>query len=733
MIRTFHRWPGLIAAIILIILAVSGTALSVFPTLDRFSTPTAVSGQTVAEVAALAQELHPGVEQIKRAPSGKITVWWFDGNTPGAAVIDPTTGLDVGSADQSATEQWLTSLHRSLFMDDNGRIVMAIAAFALLLLALSGSVLVARRVGGWSRWFSRQRGPWPARLHTELARIAVPVLMLSALTALWMTAATFDLLPIDTANPVFPSNVSGQTGFAPSNIVTLQTTPITDLRDLTFPASGDTTDVFTLTTAKGMGYIDQGNGRLLDWSNSGPWAKIFEWIYLLHTGQGASIWGLVLGLMTLSIPALAVTGITSWVKSRQRRPKLRGMVAKSRAETVILVGSEGGSTWGFATTLAHELQIAGQSVHVAPLSSFAPEQYRAARQIVVMTATWGDGAAPSSARGALDRLAQIHPTVPLAVLGFGDSSFPAFSAFSDSFAASARSAGWSFLLAPDRIDRQSPQEFTRWGRAFGEAIGLSLTLNHHPIAPQIQHLTLLSRRNYGEAIQAPASILRFAVPKVNLWQRLTGRGFGRFNAGDLLGILPDGASVPRYYSLASGSIDGFVEIAVRQHPGGLCSGQLMALQEGQTVQAFLRPNPDFQPDRGIAPLILIGAGTGIGPLAGFIRSHGARRPIHLWFGARHPDADLLYGPELEQWSNGGQLSGLRTAFSRSEQQHYVQDALRQDGDTLRRLINLGAKIMVCGGRDMAQGVREALSDILAPQGMTSASLKTEGRYVEDVY
>jgi len=41
--------------------------------------------------------------------------------------------------------------------------------------------------------------------------------------------------------------------------------------------------------------------------------------------------------------------------------------------------------------------------------------------------------------------------------------------------------------------------------------------------------------------------------------------------------------------------------------------------------------------------------------------------------------------------------------------------------------------MVCGGREMAVGVADALADILAPVGLTPIALKAEGRYVEDVY
>lgn len=735
MLRSLHRWPGLLAAILLVAMSLSGVALSVFPAMERATRPAVAEGQTVADLAAMVVAAHPTVEQIRRAPSGRITAYWFENGTPGAAVIDPVTGADAGSADEGAVQRWLTSFHRSLLLEDTGRIVMAVGALAMLVLALSGAMLVAAKVGGWRKWFARLRGPLAGRLHTELARVAVVALGLSAATALWMVAATFDLLPVDEANPVFPAAVSGEVGLSPAKMAVFQDTPVTALLDLTFPYAGDAGDVYTLTTDAGTGYVDQGTGALLAWDAPGVWTRVGEWIYLLHTGEGAALWGLILGLLVLTVPALAVTGTFVWLRGRRGRPALRGMVAAGKAETVILVGSEGGSTWGFATALGAALQKVGQGVHLAPLSGFAPDRYHHAKRIVVMTATWGDGAAPASAKGAMERLAAAKPLegVPLVVLGFGDCSFPAFCAFATGFDAKARALGWDSLMPLDLIDRQSAQSFGRWAEAFATAIGQPLDVDYVPVLPKASRLTLLSRRDYGEAVQAPTVILRFARPAEGVVARLFGRGFGRYRAGDLLGILPEGSAVPRFYSLASGAADGFIEIVVRKHPGGLCSGQLLALQPGQTVQAFARANPDFQPGRGRTPLILIGAGTGVGPLAGFLRDNDGRRPAHLWFGARHPDADMLYAEELGQWSQDGRLSGLHMAFSRTTRRHYVQDGLRQDAETIRSLVARGAKVMVCGGRDMAQGVREALTDILGPSGLTPAVLKAEGRYAEDVY
>jgi sulfite reductase (NADPH) flavoprotein alpha-component len=644
-------------------------------------------------------------------------------------VADPTP------ADPNQTERWLTNLHRSLFLGDGGRIAMAAGAAAVLVLSLSGAMLVARRAGGWRHWFAPSRGPLAGRLHVEIARIAVVGLVLSSTTALWMTASTFDLLPDGGATTAAPAEVSGKTGFALDQMATLRQTPVAELRELSFPYPGDSTDVFTLKTDRGTGYLDHGTGALLSWADLTGWARVSETIYMLHTGQGAATLGLVLGLMALGVPAMGGTGVLIWLAARRRRPRIRGNQPAGRAETILLVGSEGGGTWGFAATLHAALTEAGHSVHAAPMSAFAPDRYARADRIIVLAATYGDGDAPASAKGFLDRLAALDraPGMPLAVLGFGDRNFPAFCAFAKAVAAAAEAKGWPELIPLDTVDRQSPQDFARWGQALGEALGIDLELAHQPILPTTEMLTLTSRRDYGAEMQAPTAILRFALPPATLWQRLTGAGFTRFVAGDLIGILPEGSSVPRLYSLASARRDGFVEIVVKKHPGGLCSGQLTALEPGDTVTAFLRRNPGFQPGRGRAPLILIGAGTGIGPLAGFVRGNARRRPIHLFFGMRHPDSDFFYGEEMPGWQEDGRLARLVTAVSRGARPHYVQDALRTDAAKVAQLIRDGARVMVCGGRDMAAGVADALAEILAPTGLTPAVLKAEGRYVEDVY
>jgi sulfite reductase (NADPH) flavoprotein alpha-component len=732
MFRSLHRWFGLIAGALVVILAISGAALSVFPAADAISSP-ASGGITVAQLASRVEAAHPAIDEIKRAPSGRITAYYTEGDQQVAAVVDPETGASLGEATESPLLRWLTNLHRSLFLGDGGRIVTALGAASMLLLTAFGLVVMARRAGGWRFILKPVRGTGDGRLHTVTSRLALPGLLLSSLTALWMTASTFGLLPEGAGAPAFPAEVSGRTGVALGTVEILKETPVSALRSLTFPASGDATDAFALKTETGQGYIDQGSGELLAWQDANWVDRIGQIVMMLHTGRGFATLGLLLGLSALSVPILSWTGLTVWLRGRGKHKTVSRPARE--ADTIVLVASEGGTTWGFAETLRDALSSHGASVHIGQLAHFDPSHWPQAKRVILFAATYGDGAAPASAEGFQEQFAKIpaKPGLQLAILGFGDRSFPAFCGFAAEIARIADARGWQSLVPYDTIDRQSPQDFARWGQALGHALGLELALNHQPEVPTTWTLALISRRDFGANVQATTSILRFALPKSSLWQRLTGRGFPRFEAGDLVGVVPQGSALPRFYSLASGSADGFIEICVRRQAGGLCSNQLTRMEPGQTISSFVRANAGFRPKRNRKPVILIGAGAGIAPLAGFARANHRHQPLHLYFGTRHPEADALYAEELVGWNSDGRLSDFSVAFSRTATPAYVQDLLRKDAARLRKLLAAGGQVLVCGGRDMAAGVSKAIAEIVAPQGLTLATLKAEGRYAEDVF
>ena len=719
--RRLHSLAGLAGLALVLFMAVTGFVLSLQPLLDTATTAHAPGAPSVAEVAARVAGQVPDVERLVRSASGQLVAYSNDGGARAASIVDPNTGDVLGAYEPSPLFTFFTELHRSLFLGGLGHGAAGIAALAILVLSLSGAGLLARKMGGWRQLFARVRGGWTQRLHTNLARVAVAVLLLTATTGAYMSAGYFELVPSEEASFAFPPSGDGA---APAPITTLgalAAVPLSDLRELIFPAAGDASDVFTVTTGAGQGYVDQATGAMLSFTPNSAWQQAYELIYTLHTGQGAWVLAVLLGLGALATPALAVTGTAIWWLRRRSVPRVAGNVASRDADTVILVGSESGSTWGFAANLHEALTAQGQRVHLAAMNELK-RSYPKARRLLVLTATYGDGTAPETARQFLGRLAAFTSRPAFAVLGFGDQNFPRFCGYAADVEAALHNHGLEPLLPLYGIDRQSAEHFSAWGSLLGSQLGIALTLAYVPPRPRTSRFVLDERQLYGVEVQAPVVRLRFESE---------GR-MPHFEAGDLIGVLPPGNDVPRYYSLASSSRDGMIEICVRKQAGGVCSAFLHGLSPGEAVEAFIRPNPDFRPSHSRKPLILIGAGAGVAPLAGFVR-HNRRRPVHLFFGARDPNSDFLYRTEFDAALADGRLASLTTAFSRVMGGGYVQDRLIDDGATIRELVRRGAQIMVCGGRDMANGVRQAIDACLEPLNLSVESLKRRGLYLEDAY
>ncbi|NGM88480.1 nitric oxide synthase [Parapusillimonas sp. SGNA-6] len=741
MLRRLHSLPGLIAALLLSVLAISGAVLSVNPALERMGASVPPNGQvSVATLADRVARHYASVEQIQRTASGSVIVYYSREGQMGADYVDLRTGQGLSPYTPSSTSRWIKDLHRSLLMDTPGRALTGLSAVTMLILCLSGVALLAKRQGGWRHVFSPVRGDLKQRWHTRLGRIAVAGLLLSSLTGMFMSATTFELIPDGAlGEPDFPSVVVTAPAAPIGTLQALRAVDVNALRELVYPVPGSAETFYFLRTAQGDGYVDPTSGALLTYRTHDGARRLYELVYQLHTGEGLAWLGLLLGLCALTVPLMGATGALMWWQRRSSMPRIAHNAAKQSARTLILVGSETNTTWGFAKTLHDALYGAGLPVHTAAMNGLS-DACRHAERVFILTSTYGDGSAPQSADQFFQQLEMLDPRwrPDFAVLGFGDRQFPEFCGFARDVHDRLVAHGWHAALDFDTINRQSTQEFARWGLAVGRLLHCDLKLEHTPRRPRTRPLALISRVDYGSQVDAPTSILRFGpVVAGNILERM-GRvvglgGLPRFEAGDLAGIVPQGSTVPRFYSLASGCCNGFLEICVRKHPDGLCSSMLHALQPGDRVDAFIKRNPDFRPSSGRSPIILVGAGTGIGPLAGFIRNNTAKHPMYLYWGGRDPGSDFLYEPELREYLSDRRLTQLSTAFSRSGERAYVQDRITADAALVRRLIEEGAQVLVCGGRSMAASIALAFNRILAPFGLDVDTLKHQGRYREDVF
>ena len=738
--KAIHRWLGLAMGTLAVVLGITGAILAFDPVQQAWQAPAAPGDLPVATLVERVARTVPGAEEIRHLPSGAIVVFSFAGDQAQASYVDPADGRVLGPWQPSALPRWVKNLHRSLLLGDAGRWGAAGIALAMALISLSALVLLLRRMGGWRRLAGRVRGSLAQRVHVLTGRVVLALLLLTSLTALTMSASTLGLVALDAgAEPDVVSVVSVATGqtalqaLPGAQLPLLQGLAVRDLRKLNFPDAADPEDSWKVATGQGEVWIDRYSGQALATQNTTVAQEVYDWALVLHTGEGAWPWAVVLALVGASVLLFWWSGVVIWWQARRLAPHTTGNSPLAKADVLVFVASEGGSTWGFAQTLQDALGKNGHRVHTRALEDF--QTTAATKQVFVLAATYGDGQAPAHASHALERIAKRSASaVPVTVLGFGDRQYPAFCAYAEAVEKTLRARGWTALLPLESIHQQSGQQFARWGQTLAQALGEPLVLDHVPRLPPTTALTLVARQDYPGGTGEPVAILRFAWRAPGVVARLRGQGLARFSAGDLVGIVPPGSAVPRFYSLASGTQDGFMEICVRLLPGGLCSTHLLGLQPGQPIAAFIRSNPGFALPRNRRPLLLIGAGVGVAPMAGFVRGNHRHTPLHLVFGGRDPAQDFYFGPEIKRWLAEGRLASVQAVFSRvPEGGGYVQDALRRDAERVRALVAQGALVRVCGSRAMAHGVAEALDAILAPLQLSAATLKAKERYAEDVF
>ena len=691
--------------------------MSIQPALDKLDAKNS-NQMSIAEMASLAAKTHAGIELISQSANGTLVVQYFNDDGAGKDIFDPQTGQSFKPQQASAIFGFFKQLHRTFYVGTTGRVVAGIIAFIMLLACFSGLFMLAKRLGGWRHLFSTSRGKKIPRLHVDVSRIIIIGLFITSLTGSYMSLAKFEIIDDGKGSFLaFPENILGTDPTPVGQLPALQNIALEDLRELRFPFPDDPFDVFTLITANGQGYIDQATGEMLVFEPNTLSRNVFEFFYMLHTGQGLWWLGILLGLSALGIPIMSVTGVIIWWRRQKTSTKITTNVAADKAEIVILVGSETNVTWGFAQHLQQKLA----KTHIVAMNAFKPTTYKNAKKIIFITSTYGDGAAPESASRFLQKLDKSNkiPNFEYAVLGFGDKQFTQYSKFANDVDAALTAKGWQSFLPLELVDRQSSQAFEAWGHKLAKKLDLQLELNHIVSQPKIFDLTLNNIEDHNHDDEFFTRIMQFSLPT----------NMPKFAAGDLLAIIPPQTNIARYYSLATSSADGILGICVSKQQGGLCSPYLHGLKVGDQAQAYIQPNENFRPNKTQSPIIMIGAGTGIAPFIGFIANNNSKRDMHLYWGGRHPQSDALYQKPLAEHLASNHLTSLNITHSRTENGQYVQQKLTQDADKIQKLMAQNAQIIVCGGRAMADQVKQTLADM----GIDINALKLDKRYIEDVY
>lgn len=718
--RTLHGIMGVAASLGIIILALSGIFLAYQPII----TSPGISqnlGAVLQQILQNAPDIE--IDHIERTVSGQILIHHFAEGVMRSDIVDLTNGLIFPKPQPSELLTFFQTIHRDFFLGRPGRLISGLLGLILAVLCLSGAFLMVRRAGGIRNLFAAVPGRKLARWHVITGQITLFPLTIMALTAIWMSLVTFQLISIDSKHiPALPESSKAETIPAITSFSIFSDYQIADITKLTFPIPGDWFDVFVLETDAHKLIIDQSNGTILR-TDPLPWLyRLDRWIYRLHSGEGLQIWAVVLALSALMIPGFTLTG--SWLLVNRTRQALRQGIPGDMSKTriMILVGSENGSTWLFAKCLRHALHGVGLPSAIASLNKL--EKIGAQIQtLLILSATYGDGAPPANAQNALAALKSLPRQLDYAVLGFGDRQFPYYCAFAKQIDTAMARKNHRRLLPLDCINRQSVQTFQHWVNDLGNLFDLPLSPDLAQITSQKKWQNLIIHRiNHFEDAKGITAHIQLQHEK--------GKKL-RFQPGDLVEIAPSGAIVPRLYSIASPPGKSTLDLYVREHKQGQCSPILCHLNPGEKVHYILKSHDSFRmPRKG--SVIMIAVGTGIAPFLSMIEAEKDRQRLTLFWGLRNRAQDFPFKPTLLRWS---QMDGLDfyPAFSSDIPKNYVTDALDRQADQLRQQITNGASILFCGSKPAAQSIATSLSRILSKTSWTLAQLRTEKRYIEDIF
>ncbi|AXJ96869.1 PepSY domain-containing protein [Sphingomonas sp. FARSPH] len=352
-----HKWIGLILAILIVPLCLSGAALVWDEPLDRIANPAryAVTGDTLltpsAYVAAAARVLKPGdrIAQltlpdgqgpvvVAAAPAG---VGAARGGPPPRMMVylDPPTAKVLEVAPRNAgLVRFLHVLHGSLQLPGVGRQVVGWIGVAMMVSSFTGLWLWWPTVGKWVRGLRwRRHRNTDTNLHYLFGFwVALPLFVLS-LTGAWISfPAFFGALSGEARRSGGPDPRAAARA-APVAHAAL--TPEAAVADAAGTLRGALVSIAWPTEKTAdwtLGYAGGASVKVADDSGvavavparaSGGIARLMR---RLHDGTGmGGVWQTIIFLGGLLPAALAVTGVIMWWRARGWKAEL---AAKQRAK-----------------------------------------------------------------------------------------------------------------------------------------------------------------------------------------------------------------------------------------------------------------------------------------------------------------------------------------------------------------------------------------------------------------
>lgn len=380
--RIIHLWAGLVFGSVLVVLGLTGAALSWIHELDSMLNPgllhvappagsrdgeaLSVAPQTVQSLAAkLEGDARYGRPSMIALPerAGDVFVAWYRpqrarDQAPWTLAVSRQVMIDPASLTVIGERNWgesgltrpllmptLFHIHRYLVAGETGKVVVAVTGVALLLIVLTGVVVWLPRLtlGALRHALTvRHGGSWPRfsfQLHRAGGFFAAPVLLVSALSGIyfnmpqWVKPAINAVAPITpAAKPVNSSAAGGAQSALGDVLVSAQAAfPQARISRVSLPkAAGQPFEIRVRQPGElraGPGAtrisVDSGSGavlRVIDPERARGGDRLLGWMFPLHTGEAFGLAGRIfISLFGLAPLAFFVTGLVVWIKLRKKK------------------------------------------------------------------------------------------------------------------------------------------------------------------------------------------------------------------------------------------------------------------------------------------------------------------------------------------------------------------------------------------------------------------------------
>ena len=721
--RYSHLLLALFSSLFLIVASVTGVVLAMEPISNATQNYDVVDLERVSLATTLTQlkEVNEEVLSVKVTADSYViaSVITLDG-TSKDVYIHPETGATLGPVIERAPIYiWTTNFHRSLFLKSTGRIFVGVISLLLCFIAFTGILLLMQRQGGFLKLYGKiKERDFNQRYHIILGRwLLFPILIIAA-TGVYLSAEKFDLTPGYNLEHDWSKEPS--TELSSGDLIDIpffQNLKMSQIDQLSFPFSEDQLDYFEISLHDRDLLVDQYSGEIIS-EVSHPFTHILsQWSMILHTGNGSILWSLVLLISSASILFFIFSGFAMFLKRRQKTKITVPTVPKEECDIVILVGSEGGNTYAFAKALLNQLSNLGKKVYLSSLNEYTI--YERATQVVVLTATYGDGDAPTNARYFINKLSTITQPNEMrySVVGFGSMDYTHYCKYAiDVETALKKQSGFVNSLPLQKINDHDRLEMAVWLKAWSTTIGIDL---HGLSVPR-------KKQEYKEFKVLECTTIN---SDHTFLLRLQPRKKVIYKSGDILHIMPPGGSKTRAYSIAR--IENYILLSIKKHDNGVCSSYLSELTVGDLIDAYVEHNEKFHLPHKAASIIMIANGTGIAPFLGMINEKKSnKRALHLFWGGRTAGSIDIYRPFIRHIP----LSSVRLAYSREENKRYIQQRVWDQRVEIAALLSQGSPIMICGSIDMMKEVLKTLEQITTQQLETPLSIfELKGQILTDCY